>query len=94
MSEEKVLEAEELETEVIKQTPTNRAIRKIGRNESCPCGSEKKYKRCCIGIMDHYMYNVPLIKFNYPTFTENVIEQSEDEQKKKVGEEQKITKLN
>lgn len=21
--------------------------RKIGRNEPCPCGSEKKYKRCC-----------------------------------------------
>lgn len=20
---------------------------KIGRNESCPCGSGKKYKRCC-----------------------------------------------
>jgi uncharacterized protein YecA (UPF0149 family) len=20
---------------------------KIGRNEPCPCGSEKKYKRCC-----------------------------------------------
>jgi SEC-C motif len=23
--------------------------RKIGRNELCPCGSGKKYKRCCIG---------------------------------------------
>jgi uncharacterized protein len=22
-------------------------VRKIGRNESCPCGSGKKYKRCC-----------------------------------------------
>ncbi len=22
---------------------------KIGRNELCPCGSEKKYKKCCIG---------------------------------------------
>ena len=21
--------------------------KKIGRNESCPCGSGKKYKRCC-----------------------------------------------
>ena len=20
---------------------------KIGRNDSCPCGSEKKYKKCC-----------------------------------------------
>ena len=23
---------------------------KIGRNEPCPCGSGKKYKKCCIGI--------------------------------------------
>jgi uncharacterized protein YecA (UPF0149 family) len=22
---------------------------KIGRNETCPCGSNKKYKKCCIG---------------------------------------------
>ena len=22
---------------------------KIGRNEKCPCGSGKKYKKCCIG---------------------------------------------
>lgn len=21
---------------------------KIGRNESCPCGSGKKYKKCCL----------------------------------------------
>jgi len=24
-----------------------RAVRRIGRNEPCPCGSGKKYKRCC-----------------------------------------------
>ena len=23
------------------------AEKKIGRNESCPCGSGKKYKKCC-----------------------------------------------
>ena len=22
---------------------------KVGRNELCPCGSGKKYKRCCMG---------------------------------------------
>lgn len=22
--------------------------KKIGRNEACPCGSGKKYKRCCL----------------------------------------------
>jgi len=25
-----------------------RAPRRIGRNEPCPCGSGKKYKRCCL----------------------------------------------
>lgn len=30
--------------EVVKNT----SIRKIGRNEKCPCGSGKKYKYCCI----------------------------------------------
>jgi uncharacterized protein len=27
--------------------PRVRATRKIGRNEPCPCGSGKKYKKCC-----------------------------------------------
>lgn len=27
--------------------PSARATRKAGRNEPCPCGSGKKYKRCC-----------------------------------------------
>jgi len=25
----------------------SRVFRKVGRNEPCPCGSGKKYKRCC-----------------------------------------------
>jgi uncharacterized protein len=29
------------------QTPRERQVPKIGRNEPCPCGSGKKYKRCC-----------------------------------------------
>ena len=28
--------------------PRKRAVQKIGRNEKCPCGSNKKYKQCCI----------------------------------------------
>lgn len=28
--------------------PTFSKKRKIGRNEPCPCGSGKKYKRCCL----------------------------------------------
>jgi uncharacterized protein YecA (UPF0149 family) len=28
-----------------KQTPLR--VEKIGRNDPCPCGSGKKYKKCC-----------------------------------------------
>ena len=27
--------------------PVVRKSKKIGRNEPCPCGSGKKYKKCC-----------------------------------------------
>ena len=27
--------------------------KKIGRNEKCPCGSEKKYKNCCLEKNQH-----------------------------------------
>ena len=30
----------------------NTSDRKIGRNEKCPCGSEKKYKKCHGGLDD------------------------------------------
>jgi len=33
---------------VIKKRPIQRKGEKIGRNEPCPCGSGKKYKRCCL----------------------------------------------
>ena len=29
------------------QDPYRRETPKIGRNEPCPCGSGKKYKKCC-----------------------------------------------
>ena len=29
------------------QTPTQREEPKVGRNDPCPCGSGKKYKKCC-----------------------------------------------
>ena len=29
--------------------PIRRESPKIGRNDLCPCGSSKKYKRCCLG---------------------------------------------
>ncbi|GMR08808.1 MAG: hypothetical protein BMS9Abin26_1815 [Gammaproteobacteria bacterium] len=31
------------------QQPYQHDTKKIGRNEPCPCGSGKKYKKCCIG---------------------------------------------
>ena len=31
---------------------------KIGRNEPCPCGSGKKYKKCCIGL-DSELRKIP-----------------------------------
>ena len=30
-----------------KPTPVKRDIPKVGRNDPCPCGSGKKYKKCC-----------------------------------------------
>lgn len=40
-------EAAPEELVVVKQKPYRRATRKIGRNEPCPCGSGRKYKKCC-----------------------------------------------
>jgi hypothetical protein len=31
---------------------SQRRHQKIGRNEPCPCGSGKKYKRCCLGKIE------------------------------------------
>ena len=35
-------------------TPTQRARRKVGRNESCPCGSGRKFKKCCLFRADRF----------------------------------------
>lgn len=32
---------------LVKPEPVRRATPKIGRNDPCPCGSGKKYKKCC-----------------------------------------------
>ena len=42
--------AEIIEEDLEDHRPENAQVRKkrkIGRNEPCPCGSGKKYKRCC-----------------------------------------------
>jgi SEC-C motif-containing protein len=33
--------------EMVRPKPVVRDKPKVGRNEACPCGSGKKYKRCC-----------------------------------------------
>jgi len=30
-----------------KPQPVKRKDKKVGRNDPCPCGSGKKYKKCC-----------------------------------------------
>lgn len=32
---------------------TERSAPKVGRNDPCPCGSGKKYKRCCLGVAQY-----------------------------------------
>jgi len=34
-------------TRAPQQEPRRREVPKVGRNESCPCGSGRKYKHCC-----------------------------------------------
>ncbi len=36
------------EGEMVKQSPIHRDEPKVGRNDPCPCGSGKKYKKCCL----------------------------------------------
>ena len=33
--------------ELVKDEPIKREAPKVGRNDPCPCGSGKKYKKCC-----------------------------------------------
>lgn len=37
------------DAEEVKKQPVRRAAEKVGRNDACPCGSGKKYKKCCGG---------------------------------------------
>ncbi|MBR6530302.1 MAG: SEC-C domain-containing protein, partial [Clostridia bacterium] len=31
----------------VKKKPVRTSSAKVGRNDPCPCGSGKKYKKCC-----------------------------------------------
>ena len=33
--------------QIVGTQPITRAVPKVGRNEPCPCGSGKKFKKCC-----------------------------------------------
>ena len=33
--------------QILKDVQTPKIQKKIGRNDPCPCGSGKKYKKCC-----------------------------------------------
>jgi preprotein translocase subunit SecA len=37
----------EVEEEPVMNITFHRETPKVGRNDSCPCGSGKKYKKCC-----------------------------------------------
>jgi preprotein translocase subunit SecA len=32
----------------VKKQPVRKALTKVGPNDPCPCGSGKKYKKCCM----------------------------------------------
>ena len=33
---------------IVKKQPVRKADKKVGPNDPCPCGSGKKYKKCCM----------------------------------------------
>jgi hypothetical protein len=46
---------------------------KIGRNEPCPCGSRKKFKKCCIDQVDVFRDKIPTDTL-YPNQTDEFTE--------------------
>ncbi|WP_238374901.1 SEC-C metal-binding domain-containing protein, partial [Aggregatibacter actinomycetemcomitans] len=43
-----VLERSTAPNRIASFSQTEKPKRKVGRNDPCPCGSGKKYKKCCI----------------------------------------------
>lgn len=41
---------QEVDAELVAPEPHHNPFRGVGRNEPCPCGSGKKFKRCCLGV--------------------------------------------
>jgi hypothetical protein len=40
---------QEAEAELAESAPYRNPFRGVGRNDACPCGSGKKFKKCCLG---------------------------------------------
>ncbi|NEU98252.1 SEC-C metal-binding domain-containing protein [Bradyrhizobium uaiense] len=40
---------EDFDAEWTPTEPVRNPLRHVGRNDPCPCGSGKKYKKCCLG---------------------------------------------
>lgn len=45
---DELLEKEVCELRERRLLQTATIVKKVGRNDSCPCGSGKKYKKCCM----------------------------------------------
>ena len=41
-----------LEAASARPKPIVSVTSKVGRNDPCPCGSGRKYKKCCMGLLD------------------------------------------
>jgi tetratricopeptide (TPR) repeat protein len=49
-------------------------MKKIGRNDSCPCGSGRKYKQCCQPQADAQATKVPVVDTSIPGLLRTAIE--------------------
>ena len=54
MSEEDILK-ELQDMFIMKRKPYTRKVPKLERNKPCPCGSGKKYKKCCKDQFENYL---------------------------------------
>lgn len=67
-------------------------IKKIGRNEICPCGSGKKYKNCCIRKEKSIKVSPKDKNNKVETLKPRIVELGEDYNSQKESEEDEIEK--
>lgn len=80
-------------------------MKKIGRNQPCPCGSGKKYKKCCLNKANYDLKNnidiekeieelvTSLVKFNEDTIVNSINRLKEISDIKSISSEQKQNAL-